>query len=110
MDVIPVAGRTVRLVTHAPATGKMLCNGSIVVQNLPVCHDAQLTIRSAGQFTSGSDVFVIRPVPRSWGGQPGEYNIISTGRRIGCPRFLSASPNCNDPLVTLVGRDDGSGL
>jgi hypothetical protein len=60
---------------------------------------------------SGSDLFAIRPVPKAWGGKPGEVNIIAKDRRLGCARFLSATANtCGDSTLKLVDRDDGSGL
>jgi hypothetical protein len=59
---------------------------------------------------SGNELFALRPVPKSWGGKPGEVNIIAKDRRIGCARFLSASSTCSDLTLSLVDRDDGSGL
>ena len=60
---------------------------------------------------SGSDLFAIRPVPKAWGGKPGEVNIIAKDRPMGCARFLSAFANsCGDVSLTLVGQDDSSGL
>ena len=110
-DVTYVIRHVARLVTHAPSSGPMLCEGPIVVSNLPSCQDSAVTVSALPAVRNGTDLFAIRPVPKAWGGKPGEYNFIAKDRRIGCARFLSAlADSCGDSTLKLVDRDDGTGL
>ena len=109
-DIQVVSGRVVRLVTHSPVNGNMLCSGgSLAVANAQSCTDPRLTIATT-PVQDGSDHFVMVPVPKNARSAAGEVYLVAKTRQRGCARLLSAIPGCRHGTLKLVKKDGGSGL
>ena len=85
--------KVVRLVTHSPANGNMLCSDSLAVANLKSCGDSRLGIATF-PVQDGSDQFVMVPVPKNVRIAAGEVYLVAKSRSKGCARLISALPGC----------------